>query len=167
MFLIFYVFLNVNCHTTSKIQRSSEEYKERLEINKAGSALNKIVFLTFEVSSADSAKDIYDFKLKNTFFASGALKQATLDIQIPVEPYYFYYRISDENQKTVNYQKVQNPLQTVYEFPGENGLSKKLIEKKSGELVVRFNYTKDSKYISFLKLDPYTKTLKTIYHALL
>ena len=167
LFPVLFVLMFGNCSAPLKVQHSSEGLNDKLEINKNGTALNKIVFLTFEVTLVDSINDLYNFKLKNTLFAPGLLKQNKLDDQMAIEPYYFYYQVSGENQKLKTYQKVQNPLQTVYEYAGENGLNKKLIQKRSGEMIVRFNYNKDSKYISFFKPDNNTKTFKTIYHALL
>lgn len=141
---------------------------EHLSLQGEQNSTSKIAFFTFRVSLKDSAKDSYEIKLLNTTFAEGALKKKTFAEKTVVEPNYLYYQILGENStgSSKHYERVQNPLSVVYESPADNGaLTKTTITKKSGEMVIRFQYDQSTKSILIFKPDPASLSLKPIYHA--
>jgi hypothetical protein len=160
--------LLVCCHAPLKSQDRSFKPNEDLNLNRNGEALDKIAFLTFEVTLTDSVKDEYQFKLVKTFFTNGSLKKGIATANEVKEPRYLYYQIDGGSAKQEDYSKVPDPLKMVYEFPGENGaLNKKTFVNKKGELIIRFQYEKTTKAISIFKMEPNTLTLKKVYNATL
>ena len=85
---------------------------------------------------------------------------------IPFEPYNLYCEITDDNNKRVDLLKMQNPLLRVFEFsPDKETLGKRLVRSLTGELYLRFQLTKDSKFLTIYKPQPDLQNLKKIYHA--
>ena len=156
------------CSHHSFQQQLKNVPSEKLELNKRNNTLNKIAFLTFSITLKDSTKDLYEIRLINTIFAEGALKKADFAEKTVIEPNYLYYQILGENgaKKGDHYERIENPLSQVYEYPSGNGtLAKKTITKSFGELVIRFQYDQTTKSILIFKPDPLSLVLKPIYHA--
>ncbi|MEO6328061.1 MAG: hypothetical protein ABIO55_03980 [Ginsengibacter sp.] len=157
----------MSCSTQHKSQNQfKEQPAEKLNVSNRENAENKIVFLTLQMTLADSLKDTYSFSLTNIIFAEGALGKNLFNNDIPVEPHYLYCEITDERKKRVEVIKVQNPLMKVFEYSADKQtLEKKLFTSNTGELFLRFQFTKISKYLTIYKPQPGSLTLKKIYYA--
>ena len=156
------------CHSPLKSQRSGNAKTPLLELNKNGDALNKIVFLTYEVALVDSTKDEYSFVLVNKKFSEGSLKKDSAPLDEVKDPAYFYYEFAGAEDKPNKQYKVLNPLKLTLEYPEDNGaLNKKTVYKKKGEFIIRFQYVQSLKSISIFKVKPSSLTLKKIYDATL
>ena len=154
------------CNSPLKTQRSGLVTRPMLELNKSGDALNKIVFLTYEVVLVDSAKDEYSFSLVNKTFSNGTLKKDLAPNDEIKDASYFYYEFAGGQNKLNKQYKVLNPLNLTLEYPEENGtLNKKTVSKKKGELTIRFVYEEQLKSISIFKVTPNSINLKKIYNA--
>lgn len=163
----FVTLILVGCNTIFQTAHYQQQIQEKLNLNKQ-EAFNKIAFLTFSVSLEDSIKDIYEFKLKEAFFADGQLKKNAFNQRMAIEPYYFYFEVSDENKKSPGLIRIPNPLETAYEYVEETGsLNKKVVKKATGEVSLRFQYGSGSKYLSIYKPQLNSLKLKRIYHAML
>ncbi|RAJ05308.1 hypothetical protein LX64_02465 [Chitinophaga skermanii] len=153
--------------TQCKTQQSKGLRKptEKLALNKNGEAINKIVFLTYRVTY-DSTRQQYDFKLTNKFFADGELNPNML-AQVPsIEPNYLYCEVT--GKYGTQYNKVENPLQIVREYPADDesgALAKITIHQKEGEFTARFQYNSDVKYLMIKIPNLQSQQLKTIYYA--
>lgn len=156
------------CHSPLNSQRSTTGTGPLLELNKNGDALNKIVFLTYEVVLVDSAKDEYSFALVDKKFSPGTLKKDMSPSDEIKDPAYFYYEFGGAQDKPNKQYKVLNPLNLTLEYPEDNGaLNKKTVYKKKGELTIRFQYEQSLKSLSIFKVKPSSLTLKKIYDATL
>ncbi len=154
------------CSPGLKSQSGGSKINEQLNLEKNTNLINRIAFLTFEITMTDSIADLYTISLKKSIFADGLLKKSEAGIGISPEPNYLYYQLTKENKQGDSFEKVQNPLFMIYEYPGDNGsLNKQAVRKKSGEFVIRFQYEKALKFISFFKPSTNSKSLKKIYHA--
>ena len=155
--------ISIACSTPKKITKAKGN-----NLNVAGkeNAENKILFLTFNITLVDSVSDTHVVSLVYAAFAPGRLHQNAFRSDTSLDPYYLYCEIAGDDKKRTTLLKVQNPLFTVLEYSPEPGiLNKKLFVKKSGEISLRFQYTKASKYLTIYKPDSGLRTLKKIYHA--
>lgn len=161
------IVLLMGCLSQHKSQSQFKDAPvEKLNVSTKENAENKIVFLTLQMTRTDSVKDTYTFAVTNTIFAEGSLSKNSFIKDIPVEPYYLYCEITDESKKRVDLIKVQNPLLKVFEYsPDKKTLEKKLFTANTGELYLRFQLTKNSKYLTIYKPQPDLQTLKKIYYA--
>lgn len=156
------------CHSPLKSQNSNGVTSPGLALNKNGDALNKIVFLTFEVTLVDSVKDEYSFSLLHKNFSVGTLKKDLSLNDERKDDAYLYYGFEGAADKPNKQYKVLNPLVLTLEYPEDNGaLNKKTVYKKKGELTIRFQYEQNLKSISIFKVKPGSLTLKKIYDATL
>ncbi len=138
---------------------------EDLQINKDNQALNKIVFLTFEVSLIDSAREEYGFRLINKTFSTGTLKKETKSNLGPTGRGFLYYTLDENNNKPI-FAKVPDPLEMLVEYPGENqSMEKKTFYRNKGEITIRFQFEKNAKTISIFKVSRNSQTLKKVYYA--
>ena len=139
---------------------------DRLNVSKRENAENKILFLTLGITLTDSARDTYQFTLINAVFGDGILNKSSFKNDENFEPYHLYCEITDANKKRVDFIKVKNPLLKVFEYsPNKERLEKKLFTSKTGELYLRFQFNKHSKFLAIYKPQPDLRTLKKIYHA--
>lgn len=148
--------------------RSSGELRkpiDKLTLNKDGTALNKIVFLTYKVTY-DSLQQRYNFQLINKVFADGELNPNTLAEPPSVEPNYFYCEVN--GKAAIQYNKVEDPLHIVREYPSDDTsgkLAKTDIYLPEGEITLRFQYIPGVKNILIKTPFPHSQKLKTIYYA--
>lgn len=161
------IIISLSCSSQRKSQNQSNNLKaEKLNVSSRENAENKIVFLTLNMTLLDSVKDTYSFTLTNTIFAEGTLQKKSFNNNISIEPFYLYCEISDESKKRIDMIKVQNPLMKVFEYsPDKTILEKKLFTSTSGELYLRFQFTRNSKYLTIYKPQNDLQTLKKIYYA--
>ena len=163
----FLIAVAIGCAASKMKGKQAESLPiENLQITGEQNSDNKIVFLSIMIMQTDSIKDTYSLKVTNTIFADGRLKRNPLATFSP-EPNYLYCEILDNNKKRSDYIRVENPLLRVYEFNENPGspLDKKSIKSKVGEFNLRFQFDKNSKYLSIYKASPDYKTLKKIYNA--
>lgn len=143
-----------------------KEKAENLNISTGNYADNKILFVNFLVELVDSVKGDYKFTLSSSTLADGTLLKNAFLEKNTYEPYQLYCELSDEEHQQVEMIKMQDPLLKVFEYsPDKKNLEKKLIPSKTGELHLRFQYTKKTKYLTIYKPNPDLRTLKIIYHA--
>jgi len=161
------IFLLMGCSSQHKSQSQLRDLPmEKLNVTKGENTGNKILFITFRMTLTDSIKDTYKFTVVNTIFGEGILNKNSFNSDIPAEPFNLYCEISDENKKRVDLVKVQNPLLKVFEYsPDKKTLEKKLFTSNTGELYLRFQLNKNSKYLTIYKPQPDLRTLKKIYYA--
>ncbi|MEP7109670.1 MAG: hypothetical protein ABI760_16870 [Ferruginibacter sp.] len=161
------ILLLTGCSSLHKSQSQLKEVQAvKLNVSNGENAENKIIFLTFQMTLADSIKDTYTFTVTNTIFAEGILNKNSFISDMPVEPYNLYCEITDDTKKRVDMIKVQNPLLKVFEYsPDKTILEKRLFISNTGELFLRFQLTKNSKYLTIFKPQPDLQTLKKIYYA--
>lgn len=161
------------CTSTNKMLKlNKDDIAQQLnvfsQIRNANTS-NKIVFLTFEVTVNDGTKDQYSFRLVHKIFADGRLKKSPYSSEPVLEQNYFYCELANANSQRLELIKTENPLQKVYEFPGdEKDLGKQVITQQKGQFTIRFQYSEVIKYLSIFKpgsTEP--KTLKKIYNAVL
>ena len=166
-FRIGIILLLTSCSSQHKTQGQFKDVQpEKLNVSNKENAENKIVFLTFQMTLTDSVKDTYTFTVTNTIFAEGILNKKSFNSDIPIEPYYLYCEITDDSKKRVDMIKVQNPLTKVFEYsPDKVALEKKLFTSNTGELYIRFQFNKNSKYLTIYKPQSDLQTLKKIYYA--
>lgn len=159
------IMLN-SCVTSNNNHHQKNETIDKLNISNRENAENKIIFLTLNVTVADSIQDTYNFKVVNTVLADGSLKKGSLPDQQVLEQNYFYCEIADENKKRQELIKVQNPLLKVYEYsPNKEVLEKIVFKNMTGDFTIRFQFNKNSKYLTIYKLQPDLRTLKKVYYA--
>lgn len=168
-FALVIILLLSGCNPAFRNQSAGNSLNEELNLIKSQSGAGKIVFLTFEMVMTDSINDVFTIRLKNTIYADGTLKKGTSTVALSIEPNYLYYQLTNDGKSvTGSYEKVYNPLNMIYEYPGENfELNKLTAKKQHGEFVIRFQYEKDLKYISIFKPNTDLKSIKKVYHALL
>jgi hypothetical protein len=167
VFRISILLLLISCSAPNKSQSQSENLNhEKLNISSREKAENTIVFLTLHMRITDSVKDTYQFTVTNIIFATGILKQSPFQNHVAIEPYYLYCEITDDSKKRLDLIKVQNPLLKVFEYsPDKEKLEKKLFVNDTGELNLRFQFLKDSKYLTIYKPQSDLLTLKKIFHV--
>jgi hypothetical protein len=157
-----------SCKPRSLQKQLKNVATERLPLRGEEKQDSKIAFFTFRVSLKDSATNAYEVKWLSAKFAEGRIKKPSFVQQTIVKPNYLYYQILGEKGAGGNghFEQVQDPLSTAYESPGDDGgLTKTVVRKKSGELVIRFQYDETTKSILIFKPDPASLNLKPIYHA--
>jgi hypothetical protein len=162
---IFAVIFLVQCRSTRTADGSLRKPVEKLALNANGEALNKIVFLTYKVTY-DSLTQQYNFRLTRKFFADGELNPNMLAAPSYIEPGYFLCEITGTEK--AQYNKVEDPLQLIREFPSDDisgKLSKVVIHQSEGEITLRFQYIPGAKNILIKIPFPHSQQLKTIYHA--
>lgn len=161
------ILLLMSCSSQHKSQSQFKDVPvEKINVSNRENAENKIIFLTLRMTLTDSVKDTYKFTITNTILANGILNKNSFLTDIAIEPYNLYCEITDDSKKRVDLIKVQNPLSKVFEYsPDKQKLEKKLFTSYSGELYLRFQFTKNSKYLSIYKPATGLRTLKKIYHA--
>lgn len=138
------------------------------QLNLNGNVTNKIVFLTFSVRQPDSTKERYAFQLINKVFADGELKKNLFSQQPVIEPYAYYYAVSNDTNEKDQLIKIADPLLMSFEYTEEDGVFRKIqVKKDSGQITIRFQWTPDVKYISVYKPHPRSLTLEKIYNATL
>jgi len=172
MFNIFFFILNVifllmGCSSQNKSQSQWKNVGiEKLNVSNNENSENKIIFLTLRMTLTDSVNDTYQFSVTNTIFSEGILKKNFLKNEAMIEPYNLYCEITDDGKKRIDLIKVQNPLMKVFEYsPDKEILEKKLVRSSTGNLHLRFQLTKNSKFLIIYKPQPDKRTLKKIYHA--
>ena len=140
---------------------------EKLKLNIPENATDKIVFLTFKISLEDSTTDKHLVTLINSTLAEGKLKIKSFKEPVEIEKNYLYFELSADENGVKNYERVENPLRMVYEYPGEvNGqLAKALIKNKTGDFVIRFQYDSSMKYLLIYKPGIDSLILKPIYRG--
>lgn len=154
-----------HCRSTRTADGSLRKPTEKLALNTNGEAVNKIVFLTYKVNY-DSLTQQYRFSLINKYFADGELNPNMLAEQPAIEQGYFFCEVTGTAQK--QYNKVEDPLQLVREYPSDDTsgkLSKIVIYQKEGEITLRFQYIPGVKNILIKTPFPHSQQLKTIYYA--
>jgi len=138
------------------------------QLNLSGNATNKILFLTFSVRQPDSTKEKYVFQLINKVFADGELKKNYFSQQPVIEPYAYYYAVSNDANDKEQLIKIADPLLMSLEYTEEDGVFRKIqVKKDSGQMTIRFQWSRYAKYISVYKPHPYSLTLEKIYNATL
>jgi len=127
----------------------------------------RITFLMFEVFLKDSINDLYSFLLKNKIFAEGTLKGNDFQTVTAIENNYFYFELSNKEGEKSNLIKVDDPLNKIYEHPGEgmHDLGKVILRKNSSEFDIRFQWEAKWKYLSIYKPLGNPLKLKKIYYA--
>ncbi len=159
--------LLISCSSQKKSQRQYKNVPvEKLNLSNSENGEDKILFLTLNMTMTDSVMDTYKFAVTNTIFAKGILNGNPFKNDIVIEPYNLYCEISDDKKKRVDLIKVQNPLLKVFEYsPDKEKLEKKLFVSKTGELFLRFQFSKNAKYLTIYKPQADSGTLKIIYYA--
>ncbi len=171
--LLLILGLCLGCSSANKLHTSKKnEQTEHLNVLNGISKTNergKLVFLTFEVTANDSTKDQYTFRLVNKILADGRMKKSPYSSEPVIEQNYFYCELATANSERLELIKTENPLQKVYEFPGDNkDLGKQVITQQKGQFTIRFQYSDAIKYLSIFKPgNTESKTLKKIYYAVL
>lgn len=153
--------LFMHCRSAGELRKPTD----KLTLNKDGTALNRIVFLTYKVTY-DSLKQQYGFQLINKIFAEGELNPNTLSEQPYTEPGYFYCEVTGTN--ATQYNKVEDPLNIIREYPSDDNsgkLTKTAIHLPEGEITLRFQYMPGVKNILIKIPFPHSQKLKTIYYA--
>ncbi len=132
----------------------------RLERNDDG---NKIVFLTLEVSLKDSVNDVYFFQQRSVRYTEGQVKKQFLPEGY--EPGSLYVVIKDDDGKVIESYSVPDPLNQIFETSDEKtgAMAKHIVRREKGELFLRFNLNKETKYLSIYKLS--SGQLKQLYEA--
>lgn len=159
------VLLLTSCSVNRKnVSHSDMAAPDKLNVGKQVSE-TKILFLTLNMTQIDSASDTYKFSLVNSVFAEGQLHKNPPG-ELSIEPFYLYCEITDDDKKRTDFIRIRNPLLKVVEYSPEIGkLEKKLFVNKTGELYLRFQFNKASKYLTIYKPQPDLRTLKKIYYA--
>jgi hypothetical protein len=159
------VILLISCSVNRKNGSQNDMAKpDKLNVGKEVSE-TKILFLTLSMTQIDSASETYKFSLVNSVFAEGQLHKNSFK-EPSLKPFYLYCEITDDDQKRTDFIAVRNPLLKVVEYSPEVGkLDKKVFVSKTGEVYLRFQFTKTSKYLTIYKPQPDLRTLKKIYHA--
>jgi hypothetical protein len=157
----------ISCSSQNKSQNQPDNVSvEKLNISSSENRENQILFLTLRMSLTDSVNDTYKFTVTNVIFAEGILNKNSFINDPPIEPHYLYCEITDDSKKRVDLIKVQNPLSRVFEYsPDSQTLEKKLFISNTGELNLRFQFIKNSKYLTIYKPQSDLQTLKKIYHV--
>ena len=162
--LLFIILLFSSCGTALQKGNQTAPSTDRININ-TGEGENKIVFLTYEVTLADSIADVYALRLLQSTAVNGNLKNILSSEKSPFDPTYLYVQF-DETEGLKQYLKVHDPLKMQLEYPGENSsLEKRTFINKKGEITIRFPYFGRLKTISIFKVQPITLQLKRVYHA--
>jgi hypothetical protein len=162
--LLLSILLFSGCRTAQQKGIRMSVVTDRLQLN-VGESENKIIFLTYEVSLADSITDVYAFRFLKSTAVDGNLKNILSKEKQPFDPTYLYVQF-DENEVLKQYLKVHDPLKMQLEYPGENSsLEKRTFINKKGEITIRFLLTGKLKTISIFKVQPITLQLKKVYHA--
>ncbi len=165
--------LVVGCHPANKLKKSNkDDLAEPLNVLheiKDKTAGSKIVFLTFEITETDSTKEAYNFRLINKIFSNGTLKKSPFPSIPAYEQNHFYCELSSADNQRIGLIKTDDPLNRVFEFPGEEkDLGKQVIRRPSGQFTIRFQFDKNIKFLSIFKLSNNNpKLLKKIYYAAL
>lgn len=161
------IFLLIGCSGPRKnVNQVDLSKPDKLNVSSSEGSETKILFLTLNMTLTDSASDTYKFSLVKSIFAEGQLHKNSLKQEASIEPYYLYCEITDDDKKRIDLIKVQNPLLKVIEYSPEIGtLEKKLFVSKTGEIYLRFQFSKASKYLTIYKPQTDLRTLKKIYHA--
>ncbi len=159
------ILLLISCSVNRKnVSQVDMPRPDKLNVGNEASE-TKILFLTLNMMQLDSASDTYRFSLVNSVFADGQLLKKSLK-EPSIEPFYLYCEITDDQKKRTDFIKVKNPLLKVVEYSPEIGkLDKKLLVSKTGEIYLRFQFGKRSKYLTIYKPQPDLRKLKKIYHA--
>ena len=164
---LFLTLLLAGCNPPAKVQnQNNKERVEDLHISDKANGESKIVFLTLNITLTDSINDTYRFQVVNTIFADGILKKSQAE-NMPLQPQYLYCEILDADKKRIDFIKVENPLFKIVEYneTPESPLQKKTIKSTTGEFVLRFQYNRNSKYLSIHKTENNSQNLKQIYNA--
>jgi hypothetical protein len=157
----------LGCTPRQNSQNKMARPIENLQLNTDNQALNKIVFLTFEVTLLDSAQEEYGFRLINKTFSNGVLKKERSGAVEPTDRGFLYYTLEENNTKAI-FAKVPDPLEMQLEYPGENqAMEKKTFYRNKGEVTLRFQFEQNSKTISIFKVAHHSLTLKKVYYATL
>ena len=163
--LVTVVFL-CSCHTARQqagTSKTGSVKTEDLQL-KTPDGQDKIVFLTMQITLRDSAKDEYELLKKNVIYADGSMKKMKAGMQ-DAEQQYLYCEVQDAAGKMIDVLRVENPLLRIFETSDEHTgrFEKHLVRQVTGTFVLRFNLTRETKYLSFYKLS--ANKLKKIYHA--
>lgn len=161
------IIILTGCSSQKKGQgQFKNKPEEKLNLGDHQSKDNTILFLTLSMAITDSVKDTYKFAVTNTIFAKGILNVNPFKNDVVIEPYNLYCEISDDKKKRVDLIKVQNPLLKVFEYsPDKEKLEKKLFISRTGELFLRFQFSKNAKYLTIYKPQADSRTLKMIYYV--
>jgi hypothetical protein len=163
------LFFLLACSSSNQTNqtKSQEPVIQPVLLHLPDSGIGKIVFLSFDMSVIDSAKDSYQFILKNKQFVEGQLKAKNLLHGNAMEPQYLYCEIANSSGEKSPMIPVPNPLYRVYEYPADekNALNKITLTHKQGELFVRFQWQPNDTYLSIYKPSLDLLTFKQIYYA--
>lgn len=160
------LFVLAGCRS-AKMDSASKKKKDdkalqslRLERNDDG---NKIVFLTLELSLKDSVNDVYFFQQRSARYTEGQVKKQFLPEGY--EPGSLYVVIKDDDGKVIESYSVPDPLNQIFETSDEKtgAMAKHIVRREKGELFLRFNLNKETKYLSIFKLS--SGQLKQLYEA--
>lgn len=141
---------------------------EKTMINQGGQAVNKIAFLEFEVSLTDSLRNTYSCKLASYFLQEGSLRKQRFPAEVVAEPYHIYAEILDNKGIVLNTIASEDPLHQWVEAPGDDEgktMASAVIRRKAGKILVRFQYTPNSRYIRIRLPGSDSQLLKPIYYA--
>lgn len=141
---------------------------EKTNINQGGQAANKIAFLEFELSVADSFSNAYSCKLASYFLQDGMLRKQRFPADIIPAPYHIYAEILDNKGTVLNTIVHEDPLNQWVEAPGDDEgktMAAAVLRKKTGHLLIRFQYTPDAHYIRLRLPGKDAQLLKPIYYA--
>lgn len=156
------------CSAPQRIRKADALISDQLNLNMNGNATNKIVFLTFSVRQPDSTRERFAFQLIDKVFADGELKKNLFSQQPVIEPYAYYYAVSNDANEKNQLIKIADPLLMSLEYTEEDGVFRKIqVKKDSGQITIRFQWNRDAKYISVYKPHPHSLTLEKIYNAVL
>lgn len=161
------ILILIGCSSQNKaVKQSANPNTEKLNLSSPETAENKILFLTLAITLTDSIRDTYKVTQVNATFANGVLHKNSFREDTPIEPYHLYCEITDDSKKRVDLIKVRNPLLQVFEYsPDKEKLEKKLFSSRTGNIYLRFQFSKASKYLTIYKPHSDLRTLKKIYHA--
>jgi hypothetical protein len=141
---------------------------EKTNINQDGQATNKIAFLNFDISLTDSLHNIYSCKLASYVLREGSLRKQRFPPEVVTEPYHIYAEILDNKGTVLNTIAFDDPLNQWVEAPGDDEgktMASTVIRKKTGKILIRFQYTPDTRYIRIRLPGKDSRLLKPIYYA--
>lgn len=141
---------------------------EKTNINLDGQAANKIAFLEFDVTLADSLQNTYACKLASYFLQEGNLRKQRFPTDIVPAPYHIYAEILDNKGTVLTTIAHEDPLNQWVEAPGDDAgktMAAAVLRKKTGKILIRFQYMPAAHYIRLRLPGKDARLLKPIYYA--
>ena len=107
--------------------------------------------------------DVYFFQQRSVRYTEGQVKKQFLPEGY--EPGSLYVVIKDDDGKVIESYSVPDPLNQIFETSDEKtgAMAKHVVKREKGELFLRFNLNKETKYLSIYKLS--SGQLKQLYEA--